>query len=161
MHLQSTTDPTFQQRFFARMTRTPSGCLEWQGCTNLKGYGQVRCNGTMQGTHRVAWIIVNGPIPDGLDVLHKCDNRTCCDVDHLFLGTDLDNNHDMIFKGRAVHVHGEQHGHAKLTETDVLEIRRIYVCGSHEFGQSALARRFDVDHAHIGRIIRRKKWNHI
>lgn len=74
--------------------------MEWTGAT-LKGYGQIGDGRCLRYTHRVAWELVNGPIPDGMHVCHHCDNPPCCNVDHLFLGTDADNNADMIAKGRA------------------------------------------------------------
>jgi len=164
MRTQYITDPTFQQRFFARMTRAPSGCLEWQGCKDGCGYGLIRIGGKNHRVHRVAWQIAHGAIPDGLNVLHHCDNPTCSDAineGHLFLGTAADNAHDRDRKGRDGDLHGEKNGSAKLTETDVLEIRRIYVPGSHEFGQLALARRFRVHQAQIWRVLHREAWQHV
>lgn len=71
------------------------------GAKDPKGYGriQVRPNGTML-VHRLAWVLANGPIPPGFCVLHKCDNPPCVRLEHLFLGTLLDNNADMMAKGR-------------------------------------------------------------
>lgn len=83
----------------ARVVVTPSGCWEWSGGRNpVSGYGQTPEN---VAAHRVAWEIANGPIPDGQWVLHKCDNRPCCNPDHLMLGTQADNIADMKAKGRA------------------------------------------------------------
>jgi hypothetical protein len=78
-----------------------SGCWLFDGWLNEGGYGMMRGpdrNGVM--VHRVAWEEANGPIPDGLHVLHHCDVRACCNVAHLFLGTQADNNRDMTAKGR-------------------------------------------------------------
>ena len=89
-----------------------------------RGYGSVKCGdrGALL-VHRVAWELVRGPIPDGLDVLHSCDVRLCAKPDHLFLGTHLDNMRDMISKGRDVHFSGEQNGNSKLSIEDVDDIR--------------------------------------
>lgn len=76
-------------------------CVEWKGAINDRGYGQVRRDGEVAYVHRIAWTMVNGPIPDGLNVLHHCDNPPCYNVDHLFLGTQADNMIDMVTKGRA------------------------------------------------------------
>lgn len=83
-----------------------TGCWEWQGNTDAGGYGRVsvgnggRFTKTTLSTHRMAWIGFKGEIPDGLHVLHQCDNRICCNPDHLFLGTHQDNMRDMLNKGR-------------------------------------------------------------
>ena len=86
----------------------PNGCLEWTQGGNSKGYGAMSFEGRPTLTHRVAWILVNGPIPDGLFVLHHCDNPPCCETapseaypdGHLFLGTHNDNAADRDTKGR-------------------------------------------------------------
>lgn len=70
------------------------------GARQRTGYGLIRHNGRLQGTHRVAYEGANGPIPTGFNVLHKCDNPPCIEVDHLFLGTQMDNVRDMWAKGR-------------------------------------------------------------
>lgn len=75
-------------------------CWEWHGGRSRNGYGLICCEGKMKGTHRVSWIVHNGPIPGGLYVLHKCDNPCCWRPDHLFLGTQKDNMRDMHEKGR-------------------------------------------------------------
>jgi len=161
MRTNSITSPEFQQRFLSRMIRTASGCLEWQGGKIPDGYGCVKCDGKNELTHRVAWVLVNGPIPNGLDVLHKCDNPSCCDPEHLFLGTHLDNMHDRNQKGRSTALKGEHNGRAKLSAADVLYIRRVYVHGSHVFGICALGRRFHVSHTQISYIVRRESWRHV
>lgn len=76
------------------------GCWEWPGAQG-NGYGMILMpDGRLRGAHRVAWELANGPIPDGLFVLHHCDNRACVRPDHLFLGTQGDNVRDMYAKGR-------------------------------------------------------------
>jgi hypothetical protein len=75
-------------------------CIEWQGLVSLEGYGRLRRDGRLQYVHRYVWSLVHGPIPDGMCVLHRCDNPRCFRLDHLFLGSHLDNIRDMAAKGR-------------------------------------------------------------
>lgn len=95
----------YAANFWRRCQQTASGCMEWTATRFRRGYGKVAMFGSSKVTsaHRVAWELTNGPIPDGLWVLHKCDNRSCCRPDHLFLGTPLDNVQDMLRKGRGSH----------------------------------------------------------
>ena len=95
------------ERLAVGLVAMPNGCLEWTGYIE-DGYGRMRRGDKVVRTHRLAWEFVNGSIPDGLDVLHHCDNRPCCQTDptpgypegHLFLGTHADNNADRDAKGR-------------------------------------------------------------
>ena len=103
------------ERLAAGLVRMPNGCLEWTGYTDRGGYGQIgvggqtSVNGRSVSTHRLTWTLIKGPIPDGLHVLHHCDNPPCCETapseeypeGHLFLGTHDDNMADMAAKGRA------------------------------------------------------------
>ena len=99
-------------QFWSSLVEQPNGCREWTGDTEAAGYGRFRAAGKYVKAHRFAWTLTNGPIPDGLGVLHHCDNPPCCQTDptegypegHLFLGTRADNNADMAAKGR----HGQQ-----------------------------------------------------
>lgn len=77
-----------------------SDCWEWEGSRYPSGYGAVKWNGRVIGAHRLAWIEAFGPIPDGLDVCHHCDNPPCVRPSHLFLGTRSDNMRDAVSKGR-------------------------------------------------------------
>ena len=91
---------TLAERAWVRVAKG-DGCWEWQGARSASGYGSMfSASGGHHVAHRVIWEDVNGPIPDGLWVLHRCDNPPCCRPDHLFLGTPADNTADMIAKGR-------------------------------------------------------------
>ena len=79
----------------------PDDCWLWKQSTDRHGYGQTGHDGLHWSAHRLAWQLSNGPIPDGLFVLHHCDNPPCCNPAHLFLGTQADNMADMVSKGRA------------------------------------------------------------
>jgi len=116
--------------------------------------------------HQIAWVSANGPIPDGLNVLHRCDNPPCCRPEHLFLGTQKDNVRDCMAKGRFVlpplHV-GENQHLSKLTAKTVRRIRGIHLSGRGrgERGTKAVARAFGVSIGTIKRIINRQTWKHV
>ena len=82
---------------------TATGCREWTGRCGPKGYGRIRVDGKLIAVHRVAWELTHGPIPDGIKVLHHCDNPPCFGEACLFLGTDADNAADREAKGRGYH----------------------------------------------------------
>lgn len=91
------------ERILDRVTVGDSQCYLWSGPVTKYGYGQSGGNRKKYGTsraHRIAWIQECGTIPDGMSVLHRCDNRLCCNPEHLFLGTHQDNMSDMKSKGR-------------------------------------------------------------
>lgn len=149
-------------------------CWEWRAYRQPKGYGLIaHGRGTMLA-HRMSWLLNVGMIPDGLCVLHKCDNASCVNPSHLFLGTRADNNHDMERKGRAVHPEGDnngsrlhpellargsRHGMSKLTEPEVREIRSEYKTGTTTHRR--LATKFGVARSLIRFIVKRITWKHI
>lgn len=91
---------SIEERFWAKAT-SGDGCWEWMGPRVGIGYGSFWANGKTVRAHRLAWELVNGPIPTGLSVLHRCDNPPCVRPDHLFIGTNADNSKDMVQKGRS------------------------------------------------------------
>jgi HNH endonuclease len=93
-------DTAAVERFRRGLTLAPSGCIEWTGSKDPSGYGRIGIAGVRHRTHRLAWELVHGPIPEGIQVLHRCDNRPCCNVEHLFLGTNAVNMADRDAKGR-------------------------------------------------------------
>lgn len=97
-----------------------TGCIEWQGNKNRGGYGKITHKYKTHLTHRVAWEVTYGPIPKGLMVLHKCDNRPCVNPKHLKLGTQKDNIDDCVQKGR--NAFGERQHKSVLTRHLVLQI---------------------------------------
>jgi hypothetical protein len=148
---------SLETRFYEKTIPEPnSGCLLWTACLMHFGYGGFAIpavDGTYTArAHRVAWEMVNGPIPDGVNVLHKCDVPACVNVDHLFLGTQKDNVDDMIEKGRGIH--GEDHWSTRLQDSQVKEIRSRWPAES----LSALGREYGVSTTTIWRIAHRKNW---
>lgn len=142
----------------------PNACHPWTASINGAGYGQISTGGRAgrpDGAHRVAWMLANGPIPDGMLVLHRCDNKLCVNADHLFIGTQKENLDDMDSKGRRVVArnHGEASGVARVSNGDVLEIRRAYDAG--EATQVQLAERYRVGQSTISSIVLRRTWKHI
>jgi hypothetical protein len=88
-------------RLWSHISRgAPDACWEWQAFRNKAGYGKTSIHSKPAMAHRAIWQTLHGPIPEGIEVLHSCDNPPCCNPDHLFLGTQLDNVHDMVLKKR-------------------------------------------------------------
>ncbi len=133
-------------------------CWTWNGSRERSGHGRLFIGKRQrEGAHRYAYLLLVGPIPDDLFVCHKCDNPSCVNPKHLFLGTPLDNMRDRNAKDR--HCRGSRSPHTKLTDADALEIRRLYAEG--ELSQDKLAKRFGSAQAVISRIVRRQSWKHI
>lgn len=144
--------------FQTRLHECPTGCLEWMGTRNKLGYGTLHVNGGRAWlAHRWAWTLQRGAIPDGLLVLHSCDNPPCCNVNHLWLGTNADNKHDSMRKGRHAWTSfaGELNWNSKLTAAQVLAIR------SDVRVQRIIAADYGVSQSLVSVIKKRKKWAHV
>lgn len=128
-------------------------CWEWTKGRDAYGYGLVKRLRKTRRCHRVAWSLTYGPIPDGLWVLHHCDNRLCCNPGHLFLGTHADNMRDMTEKERGTR--GERSSLSKLTAQDVKLIREL---GATGLPHNQIAKRFPVQRAQISKIINGTAW---
>ena len=130
-------------------------CWLWTASLSALGYGQFRF-GPRRPAHRVAWELTHGPIPPKLCVLHRCDNRACVNVAHLWLGTHADNMRDMAKKGRSTR--GERSRLAKLAPTEVLSIRAERARGART---NALAHAFGVSERAVRHIVDGDRWRHI
>lgn len=144
-----------RDRYEAKVDRSggPDACHPWTAATD-KGYGRIGVAGRSLKAHRVGWELLHGPIPPGLQVLHRCDNPPCQNERHWFLGTHADNMADKNAKGRGTGgaPPGERNGRAKLSAEQVTAIR-----ASIE-PQRALAARFGVSGPQISRIRRGHLW---
>lgn len=135
---------------------TESGCWLWTGPICGKGYGIMRARDIRQvRAHRVSWVLHVSEIPEGLNVLHKCDVRCCVNPDHLFVGTQRDNVHDMMAKKRNRQPFGESAYQHKLTEDDVMMIR-----GSPKSCEY-WAKHFGMNPGTIRRAKLGHKWKHL
>lgn len=139
----------------------PNDCWEWQKARNGDGYGSVFLFGRPIKTHRLAWELAYGPIPEhesyhGMCVCHHCDNPPCCNPAHLFLGTHRENALDRRSKGRDQYqkrnwANGERQGAAKLTDADVAQMRLLRDAG---WRVKELAEHFSVSRGHVSVVVR-------
>jgi hypothetical protein len=153
-----------KERFLSRVAIAPdhATCWEWTGSVGHNGYGRFRFGRRIVRAHRCSYELFVGAIPDGLQVLHSCDNRRCVRPSHLFLGTNEDNVADRCRKGRsgksAPHLRGEGNGRSKLTAAAVLQIDAA--CRSTRT-QVSVAREFGVSGQTVNCIMRQRAWRHV
>lgn len=133
-------------------TNSQGGCWTWRAYTNPNGYGQFRRGGQSYLAHRAAYCLFNGPVIDGINVLHKCDNPPCCNPEHLFLGTQKENMQDCARKGRLFYKW------AKLTPDNVRAIRS-YKFQHGDVGR--LARQLGISRHQVTRIRKGMHWTNV
>lgn len=142
------------QRFLDKVHIKPSGCWEWSGSLRSDGYGEIRVtNNKHFRTHRLMWELVNGDIPKGKMVLHKCDNPACCDPNHLFLGDQQINMKDRDNKGRVPS--GIQHYRHKLDFTKAKQIKVLHKQG---LTLKQIGEKFGVCDSLICQVVNDKAW---
>ena len=169
-------------------------CWVWTAGKRHDGYGQCWVGNKTRTTHRTAWEITNGAAPKNIDgapicIIHRCDLPTCCNPNHLRLGTQKDNMDDMMRKGRKaiitgdehhsrrhperlsrgdnhrsrlhpeVILKGEKHGQAKITDAQALAMRMMYVRGGPT--QAEIGAMFGVGHSTVSQIVNCKRWKHL
>lgn len=146
-------------RFFAKVQKgEPHECHPWIARRDAKGYGIFYANDESFRAHRVAWVIANGPIPDGLLVLHRCDNPSCVNPEHLFLGTNADNAADKVAKGRVSRQKGELCGTSKLTDQGVRSMRTMRKLG---ISIRDISLHFQVTKSAVKAVLYGKTWSHV
>jgi hypothetical protein len=155
---------TENDRFWSKVRKTRS-CWLWIG-KRTRGYGRFQAASPRgdERAHRAAWRLAHGNVPDGLCVLHHCDNRPCVKTEpdgkypdgHLFLGTHADNANDRNSKGRQSR--GSAHYCAALTESSVRRIREAWRNGSSCAG---LARKYGVDPSTVWNVVVKRTWRHV
>lgn len=151
----------FKYRFFEKVEKTDA-CWRWIGAKwGSKDYGVFTVHERCYFAHRISWIIANGEIPEGLHVLHHCDNRQCVNPKHLFLGNNADNVRDKVSKNR--HVFGTYHPRCKLTEDQVKEIRSAKLCrtGPNKLTAQMLAEKYGMSRRAIRSIFYGETWKHL
>jgi len=158
------------ERFWNRVDKlADKSCWLWLGPKTPTGYGRMRAFGQDTYAHRVSWVLYNGNIPKNLSVLHYCDNTSCVNPKHLWIGTQDDNLKDMVKKGRSYkgprhwvyaspekHARGEKHWWAKLNKSQIVKIRKRYRKGG--ITQKQLAAEYHVAPSTIGAIVNHVNW---
>jgi len=135
-------------------------CYEWNGVRDSKGYGLIKPHWSKKhkkATHFI-WEITKGKMPEGMQVLHKCDNPPCFNPRHLFLGTPLDNMNDMARKGRGVYPRGEKHGKSRYKIEIIRKVIQLY---NDEYTQTQISRELNMPWTTVHDIIRGKTWSHV
>jgi len=150
---------TVAERFWSKVNKAEHGCWGWKTGLDGSGYGQFWLNGRNVRAHRVAYELEIEPIPDGQLVCHRCDNRACVRPAHLFAATNAENMADMAHKKRTRPQCGELNASARLTEVDVLAIRRLWAARS--MSQTRLAKQYGVSRGAITGVIYRANWRHV
>lgn len=150
-------------RFWSHVRRS-DGCWEWVGARNWAGYGVIRVAGRQTRAHRIAYQLVIGPIPSGMNVLHSCDNPPCVRPEHLRVGTQRDNLADAQERGRKFtpfrgrNQRGSANQGARLTEADIPVIRaRLAASERHH----EIAADYGVNRATISQVARGFSWGHV
>lgn len=136
-----------------------TGCIEWNGYRTAKGYGKIGIRGVSHRTHRISYELHHGPIPDGMDVCHRCDNPPCWNPDHIWAGSNHENRLDSARKGRTNRnlpwARGENNVTAKLTWVKVDKIRALIAAGK---SNKDIAERYGVRPGTIGFIRNGATW---
>lgn len=155
-------DPNAIKRFFSKVLMDDGEkCWEWQAHKNRFGYGRFDLRGKdgkwfKRVAHRVAYELFFGDVPDGFELMHKCDNPSCVNPNHLLVGTHSQNMQDCAKKGRNVIFCGENNHNSKLSLGDVMEIRKLWSSG--EYSKRELGEKFGVSPTQISNVVLGRQW---
>lgn len=138
-------------RFGLQIMRESSGCWVWVGSRSTNGYGAIYYKGEKWTAHRLSWVLHHGEIPEGLCVLHQCDNPPCVNPEHLFLGTIKDNAQDAIAKGRF----------PRLKVTSKLTAEQVEAIRTSKQSAKQIAAQFSITIWTVYDIRRGRSWSHI
>ncbi len=151
-------DSSAENRFWQKVCiQGQHECWPWLGGKVTGGYGQFRVGRSTHHAHRLMFKLIFGPIPKGLEVCHSCRNRGCVSPDHLSIGTRKENQSDRNKDG--TDSRGSKCGKSKLTETDILQIRKFIAAG--DLNQIEIGRLFGVADRTISHIKTRTRWSHV
>ncbi len=139
--------------FLMLVAISDNGCWLFKGKKDRCSYGVLKINNRVKMAHRVSFVLHNGDIPIGLNVLHKCDTPSCCNPNHLFLGTQQDNVKDCVAKGR--HAKGTKKKNAKLNPNTIQLIKQQRELGAT---MRKLAAKFKVSSSRICDVVNSKAW---
>lgn len=145
------------KKYYEKYVIKQEGCWDWKGIIEHTGYAKLGIRPPIKA-HRASWIIHNGPIPKGLIVCHKCDNKKCTNIEHLWLGTHKQNIQDKIQKGRSNTPCGSLLKISKINEIQVLEIKKLIEQG---FSCSEIGRKINIPRKIVSRIKNGDTWKHV
>jgi len=147
-------------RFWSKVaiTANPNNCWIWKGAKSSGGYGCFGYNGKIYTASRLAYQFHYGDYDQSLLVCHKCDVRHCCNPNHLFLGTNVDNMQDMLKKGRNKAYLGESNFKSKIKNENVFEMISLRQSG---LSYPEIGKRYGISPEQVSNICRRKNWKHI
>ena len=154
---------TLHERLWSKIEKGDNtSCWLWRGAKYRNGYGMLWGHGRLERAHRLVWMDVVGTIPEMLLVLHKCDNRACCNPNHLFLGTQSDNIRDMYAKQR--HARGDislgsRRYVAKLTEEQVVGVMARFLVGKETIVE--ISRSLGVHRKIVDQICKGGTWTYL
>lgn len=147
-------------KFWSRVHIGPeTECWVWTAGRHVHGYGTMRINKKDTNAHRASWEMMRGEIPEGLHCLHKCDNPSFCNPDHLFLGTHHENMSDRAAKNRTHRMDGTPRSNHRLTADQVQKVRSLYA--NSNLGCKEVAAEFGVTTNAIVVLIRGDTWTHV